>query len=373
MLKAGRAGIIGATRAVKSKRPFEFRKFNASRRAIAFMQLSGDKLAKPVNAVMSASPLTGNIPFLVNFDGSASHGTNAPFTYAWDFGDGNNGTGETTSHTYSVRGYYTATLTVTDAEGNTDTTSVNVLAGDSSTVTNWGEVSYDTTNSATAAIYITDTLVGVPYQITISGETGDTFVLAGVTPAVDFVVPVDLSLFTVGTVTSSTVGIVTGNVSEPAIVSTTTISDDIYQRDPSGGFMIDPSGNMVKKSPWRGFGPTILTDGGFDSEEKWFIQAGNWTIGGGMATADAQGVTSTIRQNVSYTVGKNYRAMFDINVIAQGRVVVWIDGTTFVEDNPVTGRWTVDLVVSTASPSFSITVRDNFQGTIDNVVLMEEL
>lgn len=60
----------------------------------------------------------------VSFDGSGStdpDGTVA--SYAWNFGDGQTGTGPTAQHVYGAAGTYTATLTVTDNQGATGTTS----------------------------------------------------------------------------------------------------------------------------------------------------------------------------------------------------------------------------------------------------------
>jgi hypothetical protein len=45
----------------------------------------------------------------------------APYTYEWDFGDGNTSTEEVPAHAYSSAGEYTVSLTVTDDRGNTDT------------------------------------------------------------------------------------------------------------------------------------------------------------------------------------------------------------------------------------------------------------
>ncbi len=44
-----------------------------------------------------------------------------PYSYQWDFGDGNTSTEERPYHTYSSDGTYTVTLTVTDDRGNSDT------------------------------------------------------------------------------------------------------------------------------------------------------------------------------------------------------------------------------------------------------------
>jgi len=58
------------------------------------------------------------------FDGSSSTDSNGTIvTYAWSFGDGNAGSGKTISHTYALKGSYTASLTVTDNAGPTDTAS----------------------------------------------------------------------------------------------------------------------------------------------------------------------------------------------------------------------------------------------------------
>lgn len=69
-------------------------------------------------AFASASPASGGAPLAVNFTGSASGGT-APYTYAWDFGDGTSSTEQNPPHTYSASGSYPVTLTVTDATSAT--------------------------------------------------------------------------------------------------------------------------------------------------------------------------------------------------------------------------------------------------------------
>lgn len=64
-------------------------------------------------------------------DGSASSdpdGTVA--SYAWEFGDGATATGETATHMYSEAGTYTVSLTVTDDDGATDTTTREVTVAE---------------------------------------------------------------------------------------------------------------------------------------------------------------------------------------------------------------------------------------------------
>ncbi|WP_417600275.1 T9SS type A sorting domain-containing protein [Owenweeksia hongkongensis] len=59
--------------------------------------------------------------FVVDFNAGASTGGTS---YDWDFGDGNNGTGVSTNHTYTAGGTQTVTLTVSNGCGTDDTTIV---------------------------------------------------------------------------------------------------------------------------------------------------------------------------------------------------------------------------------------------------------
>lgn len=55
------------------------------------------------------------------FDGGSSQAGDAQIsTYQWEFGDGATGSGGTVERTYESGGSYTVTLTVTDADGNSD-------------------------------------------------------------------------------------------------------------------------------------------------------------------------------------------------------------------------------------------------------------
>ena len=69
-------------------------------------------------AKISAYPLSGMAPLVVNFDCTGSTDINGHLvSYSMDFGDGTEATGKVLKHTYKSAGTYTATLTVTDDQG----------------------------------------------------------------------------------------------------------------------------------------------------------------------------------------------------------------------------------------------------------------
>ena len=73
----------------------------------------------------SASPLSGYAPLLVSFKANPSGGA-PPYTYSWDFGDGAVAQQQNTTHTYSLKGSYVASVRVTDSVGTNQTDSVAV-------------------------------------------------------------------------------------------------------------------------------------------------------------------------------------------------------------------------------------------------------
>jgi PKD repeat protein len=81
------------------------------------------------NPTASFTSSTSGLKISVDGSGSSDPDGNVA-SYAWDFGDGQTGTGSTASHTYAAGGTYTVKLTVTDDRGGTDSTT------SSATVTN---------------------------------------------------------------------------------------------------------------------------------------------------------------------------------------------------------------------------------------------
>jgi PKD repeat protein len=83
----------------------------------------------PPNQVPVASFTAAVSDLSVAFDASASSDVDGTITgYAWEFGDGNTGSGKTVTHVYSAAGSFDVKLTVTDNNGaeGTKTVTVNV-------------------------------------------------------------------------------------------------------------------------------------------------------------------------------------------------------------------------------------------------------
>jgi hypothetical protein len=60
-------------------------------------------------------PYSGQVNHAISFTGSATGGT-SPYTWSWDFGDGNTSFEQNPTHSYNTKGNYTVILSVTDAE-----------------------------------------------------------------------------------------------------------------------------------------------------------------------------------------------------------------------------------------------------------------
>ncbi|NVK22006.1 MAG: S8 family serine peptidase [Kangiellaceae bacterium] len=83
----------------------------------------------PSNVAPTASFTFSCTDLACSFDGSGSSDSDGSIaSYAWSFG----GSGSTANHTFSSAGTYSVTLTVTDNEGATDTSTQNVTVTDGS-------------------------------------------------------------------------------------------------------------------------------------------------------------------------------------------------------------------------------------------------
>jgi outer membrane protein assembly factor BamB len=76
--------------------------------------------------VEANGPYSGYAHSLIQFSGTIYGGV-LPYSYFWEFGDGTTSTDENPTHTYGHRGNYTATFTVTDADGNSSSDTASVV------------------------------------------------------------------------------------------------------------------------------------------------------------------------------------------------------------------------------------------------------
>jgi glucose/arabinose dehydrogenase/PKD repeat protein len=135
------------------------------RGALIKIQFTGDA-NRPPNSAIAANPTSGPVPLAVDFDGSGSSDpdTGDTLSYVWDFGDGSpteTTATPTTSHTYSTKGTYAASLRVRDNHGAlSDPDTVRIDAGN--------EAPDPTIGSPSA-----DLLFKVGQQITLSGSATD--------------------------------------------------------------------------------------------------------------------------------------------------------------------------------------------------------
>jgi uncharacterized repeat protein (TIGR01451 family) len=94
------------------------------------MTVTVNNAAPTVTATFTSTASPIRINDAINFTGTATdQDTCDTLTYQWDFGDGSTANTLNATHTYTVKGTYTATLTVTDKFGGvtTETVSVEVL------------------------------------------------------------------------------------------------------------------------------------------------------------------------------------------------------------------------------------------------------
>ena len=128
---------------------------------VTSMNADGTRLSLKVtrqDTKIVAAPAAGTAPFTTTLTGSRRNAP-ADATYAWDFGDGQTGTGPTATHTFATPGKYPVKLTV---NGATTTQTVNVTAPFTGTLTLTGP---DTAAAGSTASFTAPADQDVTYEV----------------------------------------------------------------------------------------------------------------------------------------------------------------------------------------------------------------
>src|SRR5438552_3859387 len=94
---------------------------------IRMARVSAGFLTPALVADFSVTPATPHPRPLATITTAAS-GWVTPYTYAWNFGDGNVGFGQSPTHTYLITGTYNVRLNVTDSTGTKATVQHGMVA-----------------------------------------------------------------------------------------------------------------------------------------------------------------------------------------------------------------------------------------------------
>jgi PKD repeat protein len=109
----------------------------------------------PPNVAPTASATGACVLLECAVNGNASSdGDGSIVSYAWDFGDGATGTGVDATHSYAAGGTYVVTLTVTDDDGASDTTVIDVEAIDPGVAASFRAAASANTSTANANITV---------------------------------------------------------------------------------------------------------------------------------------------------------------------------------------------------------------------------
>ncbi|MFX0558437.1 PKD domain-containing protein, partial [Maribacter sp. CXY002] len=252
---------------------------------------------QPPISVVAANPVSGEVPLLVNFDGSASTDDIGIVSYTWDYGDGSpTETGSTASHTFTMAGTYTVTLSVTDNDGvnntNTDTNSVQITVTD------------PVVNDAPVAVASATPLSGdAPLLVTFTGSasTDDSAV---VSHSWDFGdgSALDNNADTTHTYTSpGTYGAVLTVTDAEGLTDTMTIT--VTVTDP---VVNDAPVAVASATPLSGDAPLLVTFTGSASTDDSAVVSHSWDFGDGSALDSNADTTHT------YTVAGTYGAVLTV-------------------------------------------------------------
>ncbi|MGB5490341.1 MAG: PKD domain-containing protein, partial [Woeseiaceae bacterium] len=226
----------------------------------------------PPNA-NAGGPYSGVVGSVIGFDGTASSDSDGTIvSYAWDFGDGGVASGPSPTHSYSVDGNFTVTLTATDNDGLTGidstTAAINPAGGNTPPVAQ-ANGPYSGTEGSAVQFSSGGSLDPDGSIVSYAWDFGDGNATATANPVHTYVA-------------AGTYGVsltVTDNAGDSTSDATTATIEAIVINSPP---MADANG------PYSGYvGDTIIFDGSASSDSDGVIVRYDWNFGDGATAADA--------------------------------------------------------------------------------------
>ena len=294
------------------------------------------KVTKGVKASNVPSASTGNAPLTVNFNGTGSTAVKPISSYAWDFGNGQTATGPTAFTTYPTPGTYQAKLTVTDTDGDKDT-SIQTI-----TVTEPPNV------PPTATIGSSGSGGVVPYAVSLDGsgssdpdgsvssyawDLGNGRTATGPTASANYTSPGTYTVtLTVtdnrgATGTATRLITVTGaaNIAPNAVIRTVSVAGTIpLTVNLSGGNSTDPDGSIATYAWDLGNGQTTTGP----SAQAVYTTAGTYTVT--LVVTDDRGATATQTLTIVVSLDSNIAPSADFvadTVAGTAPLAVSFDGS----------------------------------------------
>jgi PKD repeat protein len=258
----------------------------------------------PPVALASANPTTGNAPLLVQFSGDGSYDPDGTVVgYSWDFGDGDGSSAANPDHTYEWPGSYTASLTVTDDRGETDTATLQIEAlQDPERVVYVGAIDMSVVpvpgGKAVVALVTMLDGAGAPLQdVTVYGEWSGLISggVSGMTNGEGTVEFVSRKTKKSGTVTFTVTGAsASGYAYDPGLNEET--SDSVSTDEPANQKPVA----VMSASPASGQVPlTVQFDGSQSYDPDGSLAEFSWDFGDGF-TATGPQASHTYEQEGSY-------------------------------------------------------------------------
>ena len=250
---------------------------------------------------------TVNEDDIINFQGQGSDPGGGDLLYSWDLGDGHTAETAVTTHAYTKQGTYTATLTVIDADGLTDSDSCTIAINNVQPVA--GLTSNHTTEEGDLIGFYGATSTDTPSDIpllTYDWDFGDGSTATGIVASHSYD---DEGTYTVtlkvtdddGAVDTTTMTFIVDNAVPTASIDSVTCSADPILPDDTFSFTgsaTDPGTTDTLTYSW-GFGDGNTASG--TSSTHSYDSSGTYTVtltvtdnDGGIGTATTSVVVETL-------------------------------------------------------------------------------